>query len=107
MVIKHRSSTARATDDAWTIQDGALVVQLRGRAPADIAIDVCSERYPRSGHFVLQRLDEERWRVAPVLYLHRGGQWVTRPARYDERLPHEDLVLTGAREEDSRWLAQR
>jgi len=107
IALAHRSAS-RPEDDAWTIHDGALVIQLRGKGhPCDVAIDVCSERYPRIGCFVLQRLDEERWRVAPVVYQWRAGVWVTRPARYDERLPHEDLLLVNGRYEDNVFLESR
>lgn len=88
----------------WEIRDDQLVVTVRH---IRMTLDVCSDATPRQGAYAVQRIDDETWRVMPVIYMQRGALWVSIPTMFDQQLIPESILLTNAPTEASAWLASK
>lgn len=105
ITLKHRSASG-SLESMWDYDSArkAVIVVVEGRG-FDVPVCLDKDDHRTAGSFVITRLTEYCWRIAPCMCLKHRGHWVTVPWAYpDSNELAEFLCLTHAPEDISALL---
>lgn len=96
ITLAHRHASG-ALDDIWELDPLRRLVMCVHRGQAfDVPVAYDQEKLRKPGAYVLTRLSEDVWRIAPSRIVLRRRKWDTEPCAYPESHVIEFITLTHA-----------